>query len=246
MPDPGVSFLPAAVSALQRINNLQVSRESMDTVLQAVVDETSAVLPGRVDASISVLIGTRPATAAYSGQLALDLDETQYERGHGPCLHAAETGELVEITDARSETRWPDYTPRAVYLQCLSSLSVALPADGLSAGLNIYAAEAGGFDEASRVAAGQLADAAAAAIGNMHAYQSARDVVANLEVALQSRATIDQAKGVLMERHKLTADQAFQVLVHASQAANVKLRDVADHLILTGEIATSPDRRRRH
>ena len=53
---------------------------------------------------------------------------------------------------------------------------------------------------------------------------------------------IDQAKGILMERHKLTADQAFQYLAHASQAANVKLRDIADHLTQTGEMPQPPRR----
>ncbi len=208
----------------------------MDTLLQAVVDATKTTLPASVDASISVLIGNRPATAAYSGQLALDLDETQYERGHGPCLHAATTGEPVEIADARNDTRWPDYTARAVERGSLSSLSVPLPMEGLHAGLNVYATEARAIDEDTRTAAGEFARAAAVSISNMHAYQTARDIADNLEVAMQSRSVIDQAKGILMERHKLTADQAFQFLVHASQGTNKKLRDVADHLVSTGEV----------
>ncbi|MCZ2813119.1 GAF and ANTAR domain-containing protein [Modestobacter sp. VKM Ac-2979] len=208
----------------------------MDTLLQAVVDETKTTLPRYVDASISVLIGSRPATAVYTGQIALDLDETQYERGHGPCLHAATTGELVEIADARTETRWPDYMVRAVERGSLSSLSVPMPLEGLKGGLNIYATEAQVFDESVRTAATKFARAASVAVNNMHAYQSARDVADNLEVALQSRAVIDQAKGILMERHKFTADQAFQFLAHTSQGLNRKLRDVAEHLVQTGEV----------
>jgi AmiR/NasT family two-component response regulator len=57
----------------------------------------------------------------------------------------------------------------------------------------------------------------------------------NLQTALESRAVIDQAKGILMERHKLTADQSFQLLARASMNSNRKLRDVADHLVATGE-----------
>ena len=220
-----------------------LSEHSMETLLQAIVDATKTTLPRHVDASISVLVGSRPATAVYSGQLALDLDEAQYERGHGPCLHAATSGELVEIADARNEDRWPDYTARAVQRGCLSSLSVPLPTDGLRVGLNIYATEASVFDEDTRSAATEFARAAATAVGNMHSYQTARDIAANLEVALQSRAVIDQAKGILMERHKLTADQAFQFLAHTSQAANRKLRDIAEHLVQTGEVMQPPRRR---
>ncbi|GAB4083344.1 GAF and ANTAR domain-containing protein [Modestobacter muralis] len=242
MPTPNEPLPAKTDRALQDLSALTLRRHSMDTLLQAVVDATASTLPGHVDSSISVLIGSRPATAVYTGQLALDLDESQYERGHGPCLHAATTGELVEITDARTETRWPDYTPRAVERHALSSLSVPLPMEGLHAGLNIYATEADAFDDATQSAAREFARSAAAAIANMYDYQTARDIAANLELALQSRAVIDQAKGILMERQKLTADQAFQTLAYASQAANVKLRDIADHLVRTGEMPQPPRR----
>ena len=234
--NPGNPSPSGADQALQQLSDLVLREHSMDTLLQAAVDATRSHLPAHVEASISVIIGTRPATAVYTGQLALDLDETQYERGHGPCLHAALSGDLVEVADARVETRWPDYMPRAVARGSLSSLSVPLPMDGLNGGMNIYAAEAHAFDEATRSAATAFARSVAVTVNNMHAYQSARDMADNLEQALQSRAVIDQAKGIVMERHKLTADQAFQFLAHASQAANVKLREIADHLVRTGEL----------
>jgi hypothetical protein len=77
----------------------------------------------------------------------------------------------------------------------------------------------------------------------MWAYQSARDMADNLQVALESRAVIDQAKGVLMERYKLSADQAFQLLAQASMHANRKVRDIAEHLVHTGELPGPPPRR---
>ena len=62
----------------------------------------------------------------------------------------------------------------------------------------------------------------------------------NLQVALESRAVIDQAKGILMERHKLTADQAFQVLAQMSMRRNLKLRAIAEELVLTGQLPRTP------
>jgi AmiR/NasT family two-component response regulator len=47
---------------------------------------------------------------------------------------------------------------------------------------------------------------------------------------------VGQAKGILMERYKFTADQAFQFLARASMARNRKVRDIADHLVTTGEV----------
>jgi AmiR/NasT family two-component response regulator len=77
---------------------------------------------------------------------------------------------------------------------------------------------------------------AAVAVGNLYAYRSARDLADSLRTALDSRAVIDQAKGILVERYRLTPDQAFQLLARVSMNANRKVRDVADHLVSTGEL----------
>jgi AmiR/NasT family two-component response regulator len=101
--------------------------------------------------------------------------------------------------------------------------------------LNIYARKPNVFDEDSRAAATKFAPYAAVAVSNMRAYQDARDMADNLRVALDNRAVIDQAKGILMERYKLTADQAFQALARVSMQTNRKLRDVAADLARTGQ-----------
>jgi GAF domain-containing protein len=232
-----------AHTALEQLAALSLPQESLDSVLQAVADLTKRVIPTPVEASVSVLIADRPATFVYTGQLALDADESQYGRGYGPCLHAASRGETVEVADTRTETRWADYMRDAARRGVLSSLSIPLGSpERLAAGLNIYAREPDGFDEGSRAAATKFAHFAGVAAANMRAYQTSRDVADNLQLALESRATIDQAKGILIERHKLTPDQAFQVLVHASMGTNRKLRDLADHLVRTGELMIPPAR----
>jgi GAF domain-containing protein len=225
--------------ALERLGRLSLRELSMDSLLQTVADLTKTVMPGSPEASVCLLVRDRPTTVVSTGSLATDLDETQYDRGHGPCLHAARTGRVTEIPDTRVEARWPDYTPRAVERGNLSSVSIPLPIDEdqrVAGALNIYARRPNAFDEASRSVALRFAPYAAVAAGNLYAYQSARDMADNLETALQSRAVIDQAKGILMERHKLTADQAFQLLARASMNGNRKLRDVADHLVHTGDL----------
>ncbi|WP_267936116.1 ANTAR domain-containing protein [Saccharothrix sp. S26] len=59
---------------------------------------------------------------------------------------------------------------------------------------------------------------------------------------MHSRDLIGQAKGILMERHKITADEAFAKLARASQGTNTKLHDVADHLTRTGQLPIPPPR----
>jgi GAF domain-containing protein len=229
----------AAAEAMEALARLPLRELSMESLLQTVADLTKTVMPGNPEASVLLLVKDRPTTVVSTGQLATDLDEMQYDRGHGPCLHAARSGELTEIPDTRADDRWPDYLTRAVEHGNFSSLSVPLAIDKeeeVTGALNIYARRPGAFDSDSRAVAARLAPHAAVATGNLYAYRSARDLADNLQVALESRAVIDQAKGILMERHKLTADQAFQLLVQASMQANRKLRDVAADLLHTGDL----------
>jgi GAF domain-containing protein len=227
-----------AVQALERLGQLSLREMSMDFLLQTVADLAKTVMPGNPEASVTLVVKDHPTTVATTGRLALDLDERQYERGHGPCLHAARTGELTEIGDTRTDPRWPDYMPRAAEHGNLSSLSVPLAIDEdeqVAGALNIYAREPHAFDEDSRTAATRFGPYAAVAAGNLYAFQSARDMAANLQTALETRGVIDQAKGILMDRHKLTADQAFQALAQMSMKSNRKLRAVAEDLVRTGE-----------
>jgi GAF domain-containing protein len=218
-------------------SRLSLHELSMDSLLRTVADLTRTVMPGNPESSVLLLVRDQPATVASTGDLATDLDETQYERGHGPCLHAARTGEVTEIPDTRADDRWPDYTPRAVEHGNLSSLSIPLaidPDEQVTGALNIYARRPDAFDEDSRSVATRFAPYAAVAAGNLYAYQSARHLAENYQRALESRAVIDQAKGILMERYKLTADLAFQALARVSMQTNTKVRDVADTLVRTG------------
>ena len=223
---------------LERLGRLSLREPSMEGLLQTVADLAQSVMPGHPEASVTLLVRDRPTTVASTGPLATDLDERQYDRDHGPCLNAARTGELVEITDTGTDPRGPDCMPRAAEHGALSSLSVPLDidADGeVTGGLDIHAREPHTFDEDSRAAAMGFAPSAAVAAGNLHAYRTARDEADDLGTALETRAVIDRAKGILVERHEITADQAFQAPARMSMRTNRELRAVADDLVLTGE-----------
>ena len=225
-----------AAAALEQLGRLALREHSMQSLLQSVADLAKRVLPGNPETSVCLLINDKATTLASTGELANACDESQYGHGYGPCLHAASTGQLVEVPDASVDTRWRDYMEQAVRNGALSSLSVPLPiSEGVAGALNTYARTPKAFDEESRSVATRFAPYAAVAAANMYAYQDARDTAENLENALTSRAVIDQAKGILMERFKLTADQAFQALVRVSMHRNTKVRNVADHLVRTGE-----------
>ncbi|SET37105.1 GAF and ANTAR domain-containing protein [Geodermatophilus poikilotrophus] len=235
---------PRARAALDELGRLLLAELTSPSVLQRIVDLVAQAMPAGVEVSITLVRGEQPTTAAFTGQLAEELDETQYERGYGPCLEAAVGGLFTEITDARTENRWPEYVPLFLDGGAFSALAAPVPAAQLTAALNVYARTARAFTDDDRSALVQFAAYAGAALTNMDALQDARDLAENLQKAMEFRSVIEQAKGILIERHKLTADQAFRLLTEASMHTNRKVRDVAEDLVLTGELTITPPTRR--
>jgi GAF domain-containing protein len=141
------------------------------------------------------------------------------------------------IDNTQSEQRWPDYAQRVAAHGVLSSLSVPLPFQGATIGaLNTYASRPQAFGEPDLVAAEEVAAWVALAVGNAEAAARTGDDLSLLRTTMTSRTFIDEAKGILMERHKVNEDEAFTMLIHASQRTNTKLRDVAAELVRTGTL----------
>ena len=213
-----------------------VNRDLND-VLGEITRVARRAVPGVEAASITLIRGEKAFTAAYDGQMALDADELQYERGYGPCIDAGLAGQVLLIDDMAREERWPDYTRHATAHRIGSSLSVPLPFQSVTIGaLNTYSDRSHAFTEEDQVLAEEVASWVASAIGNAEAAARTSDELAHLRIAMKSRAVIEQAKGVLMERYKITEDRAFAVLTRASQQSNIKLREVADELVRTGSL----------
>jgi len=217
---------------VRELAQIVLSESSLAQVLSQVAELAVRTVPGVLSASVTLLTTARPATVACAGELAHLLDEAQYAHGRGPCMDAATGGEVMEVTDARTETRWPDYVRLALAQGCLSSLSVPLPTheDSLAA-LNLYAMEAGTFSDDDRLAARAFAAYAAVAVTNAQSYDTTKRLAEQLGDAMLSRAVIDQAKGILISQRGVSASEAFDVLVHLSQTSNRKLREVALELV---------------
>jgi GAF domain-containing protein len=231
-----------ARAAFAQLGELRFETTSMEAMLQRIAELAKRVIPRVAEASVSLIANDKATTAAYTGRLALDLDETQYGRGYGPCLEAAVGQEIREITDARAETRWPDYARISVERGSLSSLSVPVPVrEAIHGGLNLYAAEAHAFDDDAKDVARAFASYAAVAVHNMHLYESTRELAENLDIAMRTRAVIEQAKGILMSQRRCDATEAFNVLAAASQRSNRKLRDIAQAIV--NGVAEQPNQR---
>ena len=204
-----------------------------DRELTAVLTEITAIaargVPGADAVSITLIKDDRGWTAAYSADLALAADELQYAEDSGPCLEAGRAGVVLRIDDVRTEQRWPRYTARVQGTEARSSLSVPLPYQGDSIGaLNCYSCTPAAFASEESLEAGrQVAEAIAVAVVNAEAHAQLADHARNMQLAMESRAVIEQAKGVLMAQRGVDADAAFDMLREASQRSNRKLREVA-------------------
>ena len=236
--------VPRTRAVLDQLGQLLLAGHTVPSVLQRIVDLAAQAMPPETEVSITLMRDDQPTTAAFTGALAEGLDEMQYERGYGPCLEAALGGLFIEIADGRTEDRWPEYVPTFLERGALSSLAAPVPVAHLTAALNVYARSPSAFADDDRAAVGQFAAYTGAVLTNMDALQDAWDLAENLQKAMEFRSVIEQAKGILVERHKLTADQAFRLLADASMHTNRKVRDLAEDLVLTGELATAPAARR--
>jgi GAF domain-containing protein len=140
---------------------------------------------------------------------------------------------VLRVDDMRTEVRWPRYAARVVDTGVRSSLSVPLPYQEATIGaLNIYSGSPGSFATPESLDAGlKVAEAVAVAVVNADAHAQLTEHARNMRLAMDSRAVIEQAKGVLMAQRHIDADQAFEVLRDASQRYNRKLRDLAAGIV---------------
>ncbi|MHC3468796.1 GAF and ANTAR domain-containing protein [Streptomyces sp. 7R007] len=176
--------------------------------------------------------GSRPLTVVSTGGTADKLDERQYGQDDGPCLQALRTGEVVYAPDMPGETRWASYPSYAVSLGVRSALSLPVPVGAHTVGaLNFYASDTDAFSEADERRLTQFAAQAGGGIALAQRLSDAEEFTHDLQAALQSRAVIDQAIGVVMGRRQCDADQALAILRDLSQQTNTKLRDVCAHLL---------------
>jgi GAF domain-containing protein len=219
-------------AAFAQLGRIKLSETDLTGVLATIADLARRSIPGAAEVSVTLVRTGRPKTAAFTGELARQVDESQYEEGHGPCLDAAAAATTFSIPRMTIEDRWPKWAATAAELGVLSSLAIGLPVeDAVTGALNIYAAKPEAFDDDAVVLAQTFSGYAAVALANAHLYDASASLAAHMQAAMASRAVIEQAKGVIMADRRCTADEAFRILTKTSRDSNRKLRDVAAALV---------------
>jgi transcriptional regulator with GAF, ATPase, and Fis domain len=206
-----------------------------DVMLAEIVAAAVAMVPGADEGSVSVVTGRRHiGSQAPTGDLPVQVDALQEETQQGPCLDSAYVHQTVRVADMASEERWPQFARRASEAGAASMLSLQLYVEGDNLGaLNLYSRSPNAFDDESEQVGLLFASHAAVA------YAGVRKE-AQLAKAVASRDLIGQAKGILMERYKISPERAFLILIRISQASNRKLHDIAAELVCHGTVPGLP------
>lgn len=209
---------------------LHVASDELQPTLDAIVQAAVRTVPGTDDAGLIVVRRGVLRPVATTGPRPSLLDELQLRAGEGPCYDAAATQQVVVVADLTHDDRWVKLRQAAAELGVVSMVCLPLRIEERTTGaLSLYSSRPAVFDDVELGFVNLFATHAALALAEAQR-------VDQLRTALTSRDLLGQAKGVLMERFRIDADEAFRRLSEASQTTNTKVTTVADHLVRTGEL----------
>jgi GAF domain-containing protein len=162
-------------------------------------------------------------------------ERLQDELDAGPCHEAFTGGRRVIIADLRAEDRWPEFTTQVIGLGLHAIAALPMKAFGEVIGaLNVYRDEPGEWSEEDLDAGELLSAVASGYILNAQRLQASQRLAEQLQIALDSRVIIEQAKGILAAKLGTDPDSAFNLLRRHARSANRKLHDVANDVVRNG------------
>lgn len=217
-------------AAYAAISRLDLSARPLERTLLELATLAQRAVREAAEVSVTLLGEEGPRTAASSGDIALRLDERQYETGHGPCLDAALSMDTVQVLVDDPAAPYPDFRRAAAAAGVTHSLSVGIPAAGLVVGgINLYSST-GPFSGRSAGMVRTFAGIAGLALATDHGGGVAPPA-ALVQQALASREVVDQAQRLLMAREGCSRDHAFLALVRLADEQGGSVRQAAQTLV---------------
>ena len=211
------------------------SAGSVSDTLAQVVGLAVATIEGSDYAGILLVDGGVVTTPVHTDTIVVEIDALQHRFSEGPCRDAIAQGVTLYAEDLADDPRWERFGPEAVTRGIRSMLALPLLSNGTIGALNLYSRYPRAFGVIDRARGLLLTSLAALAFASAQTHEDEERRATNLHAALATREVIGQAQGILMERERVTADEAFDILRRASQHLNRKLREVAQNLVDTGD-----------
>jgi len=220
------------IASLMELAEVLLRERTLGTNLALIAQAATETIPGCDGASIALSLRGRPATAAISTRVALEVDMVQYDTGEGPCLSALDSSRSVRIDAVETSDEFPHFAVGAGRLGVQSVLSVpAMRGDEVVGTLNLYSRNPGAFDDTSQTIGRVLAAEIAIAISRSPEYSAARNVTEQAQRDADDSADISVATGILMTTEECTAEQAAGLLQHAAPQDAQTLLQIAQRII---------------
>ena len=223
-------------AALRGMSTMLTGPGNLEETLTHVAEFAVQAIPGADGAGLTLLAeDQRRQTIVASAEFVRQVDDIQYGIEEGPCITAVDQRVTVTSGSLGGDAQWPHFGPRVGRLGVHSVLSLPLLVPGRVVGaMNVYAHDKDAFStEAVRL--GELfARPAAVSVVNAQLIADSQRLIGQLSEALSSRATIDQALGLMMGLYGDTAEEAFARLTAISRRSGRKLRVVAQELLDDG------------
>ena len=216
----------------EQLSHLFICDATLPDTLHRIAELAVDVLGPASFCGLTILVDGEPVTGVFTDPTAPEIDQAKYDSGNGPCLDSFRTGEIFRVESTTSDQRWPEFSTACANHGILSTMSLPIILDGRRHGaLNLYSRQEAAFGSTEIAAGRQFAAQAAVVIGYARAYWRTRELSEHLQRALEHRAEIEQAKGIIIAATGVTPDEAFETLARQSQHENRKLRDVAIELV---------------
>lgn len=215
---------------------LSLASASESRAMHRLVELAARHVPGCSGATAVLWQEDEPAVSSASHPDLSELAEVQLASRRGPAIEARAEGKQVSCPDTLSEDRWPEYTSRALSMGVRSSLTLVHTSGQLGLTMTMYATRPNVLDASRAPVAELLIAFGSAVMRNTSSYDAAQRTVRQLSEGADSRAVVDQAKGILMVGLSCSADEALRRMREISQTSQIKVTEVARRIVESHEV----------
>jgi hypothetical protein len=188
-------------------------------------------VPGCCAASALLLQDRELVGQASTHPDLAELIDVQLRTGNGPVVQAVRERETVACADTLRDTRWPEWAGEALYRGVRSSVALVHEFPPMSVVFSVVSARPNAIKSEQVPLAATLAAFGGAVLANASAFGDAQREAVQLRNAVESRAVVDQAKGILMHALGCSATEALERMRRVSQTRHVKVTDVAQQVV---------------
>lgn len=218
--------------SLLRLSRLSTNAMGLEQLLTRVAVYAVRAIPGADGAGLTLLEEDRQDTIVATADFVREVDDIQYGIGQGPCITAAREGQTVLSGSLGGDQRWPRFGGAVARLGVHSVVSLPLiTADAVVGAMNVYAYGKHAFDDRAAELGEIYAAPAAVAVQNAQVLAQTQRLAARLEKALETRAVIERAVGIILSRSGGTEAEALNRLRSLSQREHDKLSVIAQRIV---------------